>query len=233
VAAGTPLATLRQPALPFPPAPSPQLQMINWSLILLFTPTMLLISATPGMCMTLAMTLGLSVGLRRTLWMMAGEVLGVALVASLAGIGVASVMLRYPAVFAVLKWAGGAYMVWLGLQLWRSRGALALDPAQLAGRPPPPRRTLAAQGFLTAIGNPKGWAFFLALLPPFLVPGGVNAHFLAILAVIVTSELLCMTLYASGGRTLRRLLARRGNVALINRIAGSLMLGVGIWLATS
>ena len=46
-------------------------------------------------------------------------------------------------------------------------------------------------------------------------------------------ELLCLTLYASGGQRLRRLLARRGNVAVINRVAGTLMLLVGAWLALS
>jgi len=208
--------------------------MIDWSLVFLFVPTMLLISATPGMCMTLAMTLGMTVGLRRTFWMMGGELLGVALVSGLCGLGVAGMMLRYPAFFAAFKWAGGAYMGWLGIQMWRSRGALSVQLEHLDGHRDVPRRSLAAQGFVTAIANPKGWAFFLALLPPFLIPGGgLNAHFLAIMAVILLSELACLNLYASGGERLRRLLSRRGNVAVINRIAGTLMLGVGLWLATS
>jgi threonine/homoserine/homoserine lactone efflux protein len=130
---------------------------------------------------------------------------------------------------------GGAYIGWLGLQLWRSRGALSLSLEKLAPREPPPRLTLVAQGFVTAIANPKGWAFFLTLLPPFLVASEnpVNAQLLAIVALVALSELLCMTLYATGGRTLTRTLGRRGNVALINRLAGTLMLGVGIWLIAS
>lgn len=55
--------------------------MQNYSLLAAFIPTFLLVSATPGMCMTLAMTLGMSIGVRRTLWMMLGELTGVALVA--------------------------------------------------------------------------------------------------------------------------------------------------------
>jgi threonine/homoserine/homoserine lactone efflux protein len=209
--------------------------MIDLTKLLLFIPTMLLISATPGMCMTLAMSLGMTVGLRRTAWMMAGEVLGVAIVSTLSGIGVASLMLRYPAGFTVFKLAGGAYMAWLGLQLWRSRGALAISLDELAGPAALDRKTLALQGFVTAIANPKGWAFFLALLPPFLHQTGssFNIHFAAILLIVALSELLCMTLYATGGKALRRLLQRRGNVAIINRLAGTLMICVGVWLAAS
>jgi homoserine/homoserine lactone efflux protein len=209
--------------------------MIDWHLVLLFIPTMLLISATPGMCMTLAMTLGMSVGLGRTAWMMAGEILGVLLVTSLCAFGAAHLMLRAPVLFAAFKLLGGAYMVWLGLQLWRSRGALSVSLEQVGGGATLRRRTLALQGFVTAVANPKGWAFFLALLPPFLGTRGTTggAHLAAILAVVTVSELLCMTLYATGGNALRLTLSRRGNVAVINRIAGTLMLGVGGWLAAS
>lgn len=209
--------------------------MIDVTKLLLFVPTMLLISATPGMCMTLAMTLGMTVGLRRTAWMMAGEVTGVALVSTLSGLGVASLMLRYPAAFTVFKLAGGAYMVWLGIQLWRSRGAMAISPDDMDSTAVPPGRMLALQGFVTAIANPKGWAFFMALLPPFMLTaqGAINTHNGAILLIILLSELLCMTLYATGGKALRRLLKQRSNVAVLNRIAGTLMIGVGIWLAVS
>ncbi len=212
---------------------------IDATKLLLFIPTMLLISATPGMCMTLAMTLGMTVGLRRTLWMMAGEVLGVALVTLLCGIGVASLMMRYPTGFQVFKYLGAAYIGWLGVQLWRSRGALSVSMEQLEQRAPPARHMLALQGFVTAVGNPKGWAFFLVLLPPFLLNtsnglgSALNLHFAAIVLIVTMSELLCMTAYAVGGKALSRALARRGNVAVINRIAGTLMIAVGVWLALS
>jgi threonine/homoserine/homoserine lactone efflux protein len=52
-----------------------------------------------------------------------------------------------------------------------------------------------------------------------------------LLGIILTIEFLSLILYASGGRTLNRLLRKQGNVCLINRIAGTLMVGVGIWLA--
>ena len=88
------------------------------------------------------------------------------------------------------------------------------------------------QGFITAIANPKGWAFFVALLPPFLDTGSPLAvQLVSLIAIILLLEFTCLLIYASGGRSLRSLLMKSGNVRMMNRIAGTLMIGVGIWLA--
>ncbi|MFT5664098.1 MAG: homoserine/homoserine lactone efflux protein, partial [Gammaproteobacteria bacterium] len=99
---------------------------MDLSILLIFIPTFFLVSITPGMCMTLAMTLGMTIGLRRTFWMMLGEMAGVGIVAILAVLGVAAVMLRSPDVFVILKWGGGIYLAYLGLQMWRSKGKMAI-----------------------------------------------------------------------------------------------------------
>lgn len=205
--------------------------MINLSLLTVFVPTFLLVSLTPGMCMTLAMVLGMTQGVRRTLWMMAGELVGVGLVAFAAGAGVAALMLRQPELFALFKWLGGAYLGYLGVMMWRSRGRMAI-PLTLEAGPPAARGQLALQGLVTAVANPKGWAFFMALLPPFLdASRPLIIQLVALIAVILCIEFLCLLLYATGGRTLRRLLGESDNVRLLNRVAGTLMVGVGLWLA--
>ncbi|SEK86885.1 LysE family translocator [Halomonas daqiaonensis] len=205
--------------------------MINLSLLSVFVPTFLLVSLTPGMCMTLAMVLGMTQGVKRTLWMMAGELVGVGLVAFAAGAGVAALMLRQPELFALFKWLGGAYLGYLGVMMWRSRGRMAI-PLELEAGPPAARGQLALQGLVTAVANPKGWAFFMALLPPFLdASRPLVIQLVALIAVILTIEFICLLLYATGGRTLRRLLGESGNVRLLNRLAGTLMVGVGLWLA--
>lgn len=205
--------------------------MIPLSVLTVFVPTFLLVSLTPGMCMTLAMVLGMTQGVRRTLWMMIGELVGVGLVAFAAGAGVAALMLRQPELFALFKWLGGAYLGYLGVMMWRSRGRMAI-PQTLEAGPPAARGQLALQGLVTAVANPKGWAFFMALLPPFLdASRPLVGQLLALIAVILSIEFLCLLLYATGGRTLRRLLGESGNVRLLNRVAGSLMVGVGLWLA--
>ncbi|XGA81271.1 LysE family translocator [Halomonas sp. CH40] len=205
--------------------------MLSWATLSVFVPTFLLVSLTPGMCMTLAMVLGMTQGVKRTLWMMAGELLGVGLVAMAAGAGVAALMLKHPEIFALFKWLGGAYLGYLGVMMWRSRGRMAI-PSELEAGPPAGRLQLAIQGFLTAVANPKGWAFFMVLLPPFLDSSRPLVVQLSVLiSVILSIELASMLIYATGGKTLRRVLGKSGNVRLMNRIAGTLMVGVGLWLA--
>ncbi|MCD1587391.1 LysE family translocator [Halomonas sp. IOP_14] len=205
--------------------------MMSWATLSVFVPTFLFVSLTPGMCMTLAMVLGMTQGVKRTLWMMVGELLGVGLVAAAAGAGVAALMLRQPELFVLFKWVGGAYLGYLGIMMWRSRGRMAI-PSELDAGPPASPLQLAMQGFVTAVANPKGWAFFMVLLPPFLdssrpLPGQLSL----LIGVILTIEFVSMLVYATGGKTLRNVLGKSGNVRLLNRIAGTLMIGVGLWLA--
>lgn len=208
--------------------------MTDLTLLAVFVPTFFFVSITPGLCMTLALTMGMTLGLRTTLWMMAGELLGVGTVSAAAVLGVAALVEQYPQGFVLLKYIGGAYLAYVGVQLWLSKGRMAvrLDDE---GAPPPiqPRPSaLAAQGFITAIANPKAWAFMVALLPPFIVLSQPLAPQLAALvAIILVIEFICLVIYAVGGRTLRAFLSSSGNVRLLNRIAGALMVGVGGWLA--
>jgi len=205
--------------------------MIDHSSLFLFIPTFFFVSITPGMCMTLAMTLGMSVGIRRTLWMMIGEVIGVAAVAIFAVVGVASVMLKYPDIFTLVKYLGGAYLAYIGIQMWLSKGSMTItkeDQSDVS------RLTLFNQGLFTAISNPKGWAFMISLLPPFININYAVAPQLAVLVLIIMiSEFVCMMIYASGGKTLRVFLSKGDNVKLMNRVAGTLTVSVGIWLAVS
>jgi homoserine/homoserine lactone efflux protein len=204
---------------------------VNLVLLSAFIPTFFFVSITPGMCMTLAMTLGMTIGVKRALWMMLGELVGVATVAILSAIGVAALLLNYPNVFIVLKYIGGAYLAFVGLQMWLSKGKMAIK-ADANDTKPASRIDLISQGFVTAIANPKGWAFFVALLPPFLDASQPLISQLAVLiTIILTLELTCLLIYAAGGRTLKSILMQSGNVKIMNRIAGSLMIGVGVWLA--
>lgn len=205
------------------------LPMPDYAVLAVFIPTFFFVSITPGMCMTLAMTLGMSIGVRKTLWMMLGELVGVALVAIAAVLGVASIMLNYPQVFDILKWVGGAYLAYIGINMWRAKGRMAI----ITGLDVKTNRvSLISQGFITAIANPKGWAFMISLLPPFInVDYAVGPQLAVLLGIIMITESVSMLAYASGGKSLRLFLSRGDNIRWMNRIAGSLMIVVGIWLA--
>ncbi|NRB23040.1 LysE family translocator [Shewanella sp.] len=203
--------------------------MPDIALLAVFLPTFFFVSITPGMCMTLAMTLGMSIGVRRTLWMMAGELLGVAIVAIAAVMGVASIMLNYPQAFSIIKYAGGAYLAYIGVQMWLSKGKMTITNEQ---QTQVSRTSLFNQGLMTAISNPKGWAFMVSLLPPFIsADKAVAPQLFWLLSIILVSETVAMLAYASGGKSLRVFLSKGDNIKLMNRIAGSLMIGVGFWLA--
>jgi len=209
------------------------LNMVDSTLLALFIPTFFLVSITPGMCMTLAMTLGMSIGVKKTLWMMWGELLGVALVAIAAVVGVSAVMLQFPQIFNVLKLIGAGYLLYVGINMWQSKGKLAVGN-EITSDKQIDRQQLFNQGLITAIANPKGWAFMVSLLPPFINPNiALPMQLSVLITVILFSEFTCMMLYATGGKTIGKLLTQRNNVKLLNRISGCLMMLVALWLALS
>ena len=79
------------------------------------------------------------------------------------------------------------------------------------------------QGFVTAIANPKGWAFMISLLPPFIDSSQpLTLQLTLLVAIIMTFEFICMTIYATGGKGLKRLLSQANNIQVMNRISRQL-----------
>lgn len=205
--------------------------MIEVPVLTLFIPTFFVVSVTPGMCMTLALTMGMTLGVRKTFYMMWGELVGVAIVSVASVSGVAVVMLKYPVLFKLLKYGGGSYLIFLGIQMLREKGKMNLDPTRDLNINIS-RKTLAVQGFITAIANPKGWAFMICLLPPFINPQKPFFGQITILvSIILMTEFTCLVLYSNGGKSLSRFIRKRGNIRLLNMISGVLMMGIGVWLA--
>ena len=96
------------------------------------------------------------------------------------------------------------------------------------------RYALMTQGFVTAIANPKGWAFMLSILPPFInTTHPITFQLLALVSIIMLSEFICMLIYATGGKSLKTLLNKGNNIKWMNGISGTLLIGVGFWLALS
>lgn len=193
--------------------------------LLAFCASYFLIAVSPGLCMMLALSLGVSIGVRRALPMMLGEMAGIALVGAAVMAGIAALLLNAPQVFAAFKIAGAAYLVWAAWLTWNAPvaeagAAVRADPAQLW-----------SQGFVTAVSNPKAWVFQAALLPTFIDPRAALAPQAAgLLTVMVAIELVCMLTYAGGGRSLGELLLRRGQGRVLNRVSAVLMVGVAVWL---
>lgn len=129
------------------------------------------LSLTPGPNSLLVLAHGALHGRRRTLWTIAGGALGFALLIGLSMLGIGALLHASADALALLKWGGGAYLVWLGIQLWRAP-PLQLDMPEIDGQKGPVRRSVMfRQGLLAAISNPKALLFYGAFLPQFIEPG--------------------------------------------------------------
>jgi len=127
------------------------------------------LSLSPGPNGLLALTHGALHGRRKALYTIFGGALGFIAVIALSMFGIGALLKASLVWLTVMKWVGGAYLVWLGIQVWRSP-PIGLD-AQAAFEP---RNggSLFRQGALSALTNPKGILFFAAFLPQFIDPAG-------------------------------------------------------------
>jgi threonine/homoserine/homoserine lactone efflux protein len=196
-------------------------------LILLFIPTIAAISFTPGLCMTLAFTLGLSIGYRRTLWMMGGELTGVATVFGATFWSLGWLLSRDVIYFQIISLIGGTYLLYLAVRLFNE------TPEQVEARNLENTRAsaLALLGFVTAVSNPKGWAFLLALLPGFVAANTpLLPQFAIMLAIMLITEFFSMTAYATGGQWLAMRLSNTQGLLNANRVAASMLGLAALWV---
>ena len=196
-------------------------------LVLLFIPTIASVSFTPGLCMTLAFTLGLSIGYRRTIWMMLGELSGVATVFSETFWSLGWLLSRDPIYFQIVSLLGGAYLLYLAYQLFRQTPE-AIKARNLENTSP---MALAILGYITAVSNPKGWAFLIALLPGFVASdGSLLPQFLIMMGIMLTTEFISMTVYATGGQWLASRLSNNSGMINANRVAASMLTIAALWV---
>jgi threonine/homoserine/homoserine lactone efflux protein len=149
-----------------------------------------------------------------------------------ATLGLSAILATSAAAFAVLKWAGVAYLVYLGIQLWRSDEAFL--PVEGEPRTRVGSRQAFHRGVLSSLLNPKVAVFFLAFLPQFVDPSNARRSLglLTLGGTFVTMGtvwcLVIATVAARASDTIRR---SEKAVILIRHATGALFVGLGIWLA--
>lgn len=196
-------------------------------LIILFIPTIASVSFTPGLCMTLAFTLGLSIGYKRMLWMMLGELSGVATVFTATFWSLGWLLSQDPVYFQVISFIGGIYLLYLAIRLFNE------TPEDLKARRLDETHTgaLVLLGYVTAVSNPKGWAFLMALLPGFVQNNAaLYPQFVAMLIIMLSTEFIAMTTYATGGQWLAKRLADTKGLMNANRVAATMLGLAGLWV---
>jgi homoserine/homoserine lactone efflux protein len=196
----------------------------------IFVGTCVLLALTPGPNMSLIVAATLSGGFRAGMTTLAGTGTGLAILTAIAAIGMTSVMVLMSQWFDVVRIAGAAYLMVLGIRQliswWRRRGR-ALPP------PPVSSGTSYMQGLLVALSNPKVLLFLGAFLPQFVDPKGDAGPQLAILGVLFVVTLLLVDLgYTAAVARARQTMSPR-LLGGMDAAAGGLMMAGGLFLLTA
>ena len=186
------------------------------------------VTVTPGPTTLLALANGTSRSWRVAGMGIAGAALSDLLLIGAVGIGLGALLAASETLFALVKWVGVCYLVWLGIQLWRSQppgisaqsGSAAITPTRAFVR-----------SLAVALSNPKGLLFFSAFLPQFInirEPQAIQYLLLALLSAAI--DILVMACYAAGGSQAAKLLTAR-SLRRLNRGCASAMFSLAGFLA--
>ena len=179
----------------------------------------------PGPTILLVVSYALGQGWRAALPLAVGVALGDFTAMTLSLLGVGALLKASGAVFAALKWAGAAYLVWLGVKLFRSGGVIE---ARAETHATPAWRMLSHAWLVTAL-NPKSLTFFLAFVPQFIDPA---KDYLTQVLIFESTFLILASLnafgYALAASRARGLFGNPAALRWINRGGGALLIGAGL-----
>ncbi|MGL5167753.1 MAG: LysE family translocator [Afipia sp.] len=200
---------------------------MSLQLYLAYVAACVALAILPGPIVTLVIANGLRHGTRAALTNIAGAQAGLAIVIAIIAVGLTSLMATMGYWFEWVRFAGAAYLIWLGIKLFRSTGVVSATDAP----PPPPRGGFFLQGFLVLLSNPKVLVFFGAFIPQFVDMKQDHLPQVALLGItfMVIAALSDGTYALLAGRAGKLLSAQR--VRLVSRISGGVMIGGGVWLA--
>jgi homoserine/homoserine lactone efflux protein len=198
---------------------------MNMQLFTAFILITLALVVTPGPIVTLVISTGATQGMRAALTTVAGTTLGNAFLLLAIALGLSWVLANALVLFEVLRWAGAAYLVWLGIQAWRRAG-------QASRAPSPSGRVYFTRGVFVALSNPKTIVFFTAFLPQFIDPNlPVGRQLAAMCIVSVVLAATTDTAWAVGSGLGRAWFMKPSRAKILGRFSGTVLAGGGIWLS--
>lgn len=202
---------------------------MRWELWLAFVGASVAISLSPGAGAVQSMATGVTHGLRRGLWSVAGLQIGLMAQLVVVAVGVGAAVSRSLVAFTVIKWIGVLYLVYLAVRQWRAtpQPTAAVDTPADGGR-----AALLLRGALVNITNPKGLVFLLAVLPQFVVPTQpLLAQYLAIAATMVVVDVVVMGAYTGLAVKMLGVLNTAGRQRALNRAMSILFAAAAAALA--
>ncbi|MDF2235856.1 LysE family translocator [Albimonas sp. CAU 1670] len=205
---------------------------MDLGLWLAFAAASAVLVAIPGPTVLLVVGFALGEGRRSVPAAAAGVTLGDLIATSVSLAGMGAVLAASVTLYTIVKWAGAAYLVWLGVKMWRGAGGAGAGRA--LARRAPSRARMFRQAFLVTLLNPKGLVFFVAFAPQFIDPARGYAQQAAILvATFTVLGTVNAILWGLAAGEMRARVARPGVTAWMARIGGGGLIGAGALTALS
>jgi len=203
------------------------MELSTW---LAFFAASLAISILLGAGAVAAMSSGLNHGFARGYFMTLGLVLGIWTQILVVGLGLGALIATSSLGFAIVKWLGVAYLVWLGIKQWRAPAVPMVAEAGEAVLTS--RRSLVLRGWMVNAVNPKGTVFLLAVVPQFLdLSQSLTTQYAVIAATLGFTDLVVMAGYTVLAARVLRLLKSPRQIKVMNRAFGGLFVAAGGLLA--
>ncbi|MDN3544821.1 MAG: LysE family transporter [Roseateles asaccharophilus] len=191
------------------------------------------ISLSPGAGAIAAMSAGLNHGFKRGYFMTFGLVLGILTQIVLVGAGLGALIATSSLGFAIIKWLGVAYLVYLGVQQWRAPAKPLVAETGEAEGSRVTRRQLVLRGWAINAVNPKGTVFLLAVVPQFLdLQAPLAPQYAVIGATLMFTDLVVMAGYTALAARVLSALRSESHLKLMNKTFGSLFIAAGALLAS-
>ncbi|CAN7335210.1 LysE family translocator [Phenylobacterium sp. LjRoot225] len=193
----------------------------------LFFGAVFLLSGTPGPNMLHVMTRSVSFGFRRSVLAMAGCLTAVVAVLAASAAGLTALLVASPTIFGLLRYAGVAYLIYLGVKAWRADDA-PIDVGKDTLTPTLSGWRMFRGGFVIGVSNPKLLLFAAAFLPQFVNSAQPKVpQFMILVLTFAVIEMFWYVVYGAGGQQLARYLTRPALKRAFNRITGGIFIGFG------
>ena len=197
--------------------------------LILLAGAIFVLGATPGPCVFAIIARGLSMGFGPSLVFILGVIAGDIVFLVLAILGLSFIASQFAGLFLWVKVAGGLYLIWLGISLWRAEPKAIVENSAVERK----RRGFFS-GLVLTLGNPKAIVFYAAFLPTFMDLGAVTLPwFFAIAAVVAVTLFITLSFFAYFSARSRRLFQSTRALRNLNRGAGTVMVGAGAVVASS
>ena len=199
------------------------------SLWLGFLLAAILIAVSPGPGAAVAMSCGMRYGYAAALRSIFGLESALLIQLAIVAVGLGALLTASALAFDIVKFCGAAYLVWLGIQKWRTAPQELQD-----AKPPMSSNALFVEGLLVNLANPKAIVVIAALTPQFIDPTRPQwLQFLIIAATMCTVDIVVMSGYALLATRLRHWLHDPKTLKAQNRFFGGVFVGAGLLLAST